>query len=177
MMITESQIRRIMPKAPENRVTDFVASFNKWADKFGIDTKQRAAGYIAQVAHETLQLIYLEEIASGQQYEGRKDLGNTQPGDGKRFKGRGFLMMTGRANYQEYASSEFCVGDLMSHPEWLSRFPGAQKSAMFYWYKNNLNEYADADDIKGMTRRINGGYNGLAQRQYYYRVAKRVLCV
>lgn len=177
MKITESQVRRIMPNVTNERAKDFVKTFNKWADIFGITTKLRAAHYLAQVAHETGQLRWFEEIASGKQYEGRKDLGNTQPGDGVRFKGRGLLQTTGRANYQAYADSEYCVGDLMSHPEWLAKFPGAQKASMFFWMKNGLNALADKDDADGVTRRINGGYNGLAQRKYYLRVAKKVLYV
>lgn len=177
MKITESQVRRIMPNAPNENVRGFVESFNQWADTFGITTKLRAAHYLAQVAHETGQLRWLEEIASGKQYEGRKDLGNTQPGDGVRFKGRGLLQTTGRANYQAYADSEYCVGDLMSHPEWLAKFPGAQKASMFFWKKKKLNALADKDDANSVTRRINGGYNGLAQRKYYLRVAKKVLYV
>lgn len=174
MTITESQIRRIMPNAKDGRLKEFVSSFNEYGDMFGIDTPLRAAHYIAQVAHETGELRYLEEIASGQQYEGRRDLGNTQPGDGRRFKGRGYLQTTGRANYQAYADSGFCVGDLMSHPEWLAKQPGCQKASMFFWLKNDLNRWADQDDVRTVSKRVNGGWNGLAQRMYYWRVAKKV---
>lgn len=177
MNITEPKIRRIMPKADDTRVKEFVKSFNEWSDTFGITTKVRAAAYIAQVAHETAELKYLEEIASGKAYEGRKDLGNTQPGDGVRFKGRGYLQTTGRANYQRYASSEYCNGDLMSHPEWLAQQPGCQKSSMFYWKVNKLNRFADVEDIRGLSKAINGGYNGLAQRMYYWRMAKKALFI
>lgn len=174
MIITEAQVRKIMPRAKSANIAAFVNSFNAYSDIFRIDTKLRAAHYIAQVAHETAELRYQEEIASGQQYEGRKDLGNTQAGDGKRFKGRGYLQTTGRANYQRYADSEYCNGDLMSHPEWLAQQPGCQKASMYFWLRNNLNRYADADDVRAVTKRINGGYNGLSQRMYYTRAAKRV---
>jgi len=177
MTITEAQIRRIMPKAKDENVKAFVESFNKYSEQFGITTKIRAVHYIAQVAHETAELRYQEEIASGLQYEGRKDLGNIYPGDGQRFKGRGYLQTTGRANYQAYADSGFCNGDLMSHPEWLAKQPGCQKASMFFWLKNNLNKYADQDDVRTVSKRINGGWNGLAQRMYYWRVAKRVFCL
>lgn len=170
------QVQMIMPRASSLRVKEFVESFNKWADRFEISTPLRAAHYIGQVAHETGQLKWLEEIASGANYEGRKDLGNTQPGDGKRFKGRGYLQTTGRANYQAYASSIFCNGDLMSHPEWLAKQPGCQKSSMFFWWKNKLNQWADADDCRGVTRHINGGYNHFVERQNFTRMAKAVLC-
>lgn len=174
MTITESQVRRIMPRAQSDRVKEFVESFNKYSDQFEINTKLRAIHYIAQVAHETGELKWLEEIASGQQYEGRKDLGNIQAGDGKRFKGRGYLQTTGRSNYQKYADSGYCVGDLMSHPEWLAQQPGCQKASMFFWLTHGLNELADKDDARTISKRINGGWNGLAQRLYYMRVAKRV---
>ncbi len=163
-----------MPHARKDRVAEFVESFNTYAEIFGIDTKLRAAHYIAQVAHETAELRYMEEIASGQQYEGRKDLGNTQAGDGRRFKGRGYLQTTGRANYQRYADSEYCNGDLMSHPEWLAMQPGCQKSSMFFWKTKGLNRYADCDDIRMVSRRINGGYNGYEQRKKYWAKAKEV---
>lgn len=174
MVITESQVRRIMPKAKNERVSEFVKSFNQWSETFEINTKLRIAHYLGQIAHETGELRWLEEIASGQQYEGRKDLGNIMPGDGKRFKGRGYLQTTGRANYKRYADSGFCNGDLMSHPEWLAQQPGCQKASMFFWMSNGLNKLADRDDSIAVTKRINGGTNGLAQRQYYTRVAKRV---
>ena len=176
MVITILQLHRIMPHAPWGRVAGFVKSFNKWSTQFGIDSTLRAAHYIAQVAHETGELQWLEELSSGKQYEGRRDLGNTQPGDGPRFKGRGYLQTTGRANYQRYADSPYCVGILMQHPEWLSKQPGCQKASMFFWQEHGLNELADRDDVRAVTRRINGGYNGLAQRCYFLDKAKRVLC-
>ena len=177
MKITEQQIRRIMPKAMSERVKEFVKSFNDYSEQFGIDTPLRVAHYIAQVAHETGELKWLEEIASGQKYEGRKDLGNTQPGDGKRFKGRGYLQCTGRANYQAYQDSGYCVGDLMAHPEWLAKQPGCQKASMWFWKRNNLNKYADADDCRSVTKKINGGHNSYSQRAYHTRVAKTVFGV
>lgn len=180
MRITETQVRRILPNAPTERVGGFVESFNKWSDAFGITTPLRFAGYISQVAVETGELKWFEELASGAAYDTghlASVLGNTpeKDGDGQRFKGRGCLMLTGMGNYQGYASSPYCVGDLMSHPEWLAQYPGAQKSAMWYWKKNKLNRFADKGDIKGLSKAVNGGYNGLSQRMYYYRVAKRVL--
>ena len=174
MKIYDTQIRRIMPNAPSSRISEFVASFNKWCSTFGISSPWRASHYIAQVAHETGELRYMEELSSGAQYEGRKDLGNIHPGDGVRYKGRGYLQTTGRSNYQRYASSKYCNGDLMSHPEWLSRSPGNQKSSMFFWMVNGLNELSDFDDVKSVTKRVNGGYNGLESRMYYTRRAKSV---
>lgn len=177
MRITETQVRRIMTNAPNERVKEFVKTFNEWCDTFGINTPLRVSHYLAQVAHETGQLKWLEELSSGRQYEGRLDLGNTKPGDGVKFKGRGLLQTTGRNNYLAYAKSGYCNGDLMSHPEWLAKFPGAQKSAMYYWKTRGLNALADRDDERAVTKRINGGYNGFAQRAYYTRLARKVFGV
>ena len=173
MKITEQQLRRAVPGVSSKNLPKFVETFNEWAEKFGVNTPLRVVHYLAQVFHESGNLRYREELASGQQYEGRKDLGNTQPGDGRRFRGRGYIQTTGRANYQAYANSEYCKGDLMAHPEWLAQSPGDQKSSLFFWQRNNLNKYADADDSKGLTRRINGGYNGLANREFLLRRFKK----
>ena len=176
MRITESQIRRIAPNVSKANLPSFVADFNKWAAEFGVTTPLRAAHFIGQVLHESGCLKYTEEIASGKAYEWRQDLGNVYKGDGVRFKGRGYLQITGRANYQAYARSKWCNGDLMSHPEWLAKSPGNLKSALWFWWKNNLNTLADRDDSKAVTRKINGGLNHLAQRQYWTRMAKKELC-
>jgi len=173
MRITKPQLLRAEPKLYQARLDEFVNSFNQWAETFGINTPLRIVHYLAQVFHESAALRYTEEIASGKAYEGRKDLGNTQKGDGVRFKGRGFIQVTGRKNYQDYNDSPYCVGDLMSHPEWLSKSPGNQKASMYFWMKNGLNELADKDDIKAVTKKVNGGYNGLANRMFYYRRFKK----
>lgn len=174
MKITAQQIRRACPNVYNARLDAFVRTLNQWGSLIaGLDTPLRIAHYLAQVMHESGQLRWTEELASGQAYEGRKDLGNTKKGDGVRFKGRGYLQTTGRANYQAYADSEYCVGDLMSHPEWLAQSPGDQKSSLFYWACNGLNRLADQDDIETVTRRINGGTNGLAQRKYFLRRFKK----
>ena len=110
-------------------------------------------------------------------YANRMGNGNEASGDGWRYKGRGFIMITGRDGYQSYAGSEFCVGDLMSHPEWLAKSPGCTKSAMWYWWKNNLSDIADRDDggaigeeiVTQITKKVNGGYIGLQTRLFYYR--------
>lgn len=176
MMITKADIRRIMPNAPKDIDAD-VAVLNEWAPKFGVNTPLRMAHFLAQIAHESGELRYTEEIASGKAYEGRKDLGNTQKGDGVRFKGRGYIQITGRANYQAYQDSGYCVGNLMAHPEWLCKSPGRMKSALWFFAKKGCLKYADMDDPLMVTRKINGGYNGRAQRLYYWRKAKKVLGV
>ena len=177
MKLTESQIKQIAPNVSSANLPGFVADFNRWAAEFGVTTPLRVAHFLAQVLHESGELRYTEEIASGKAYEWRSDLGNVYKGDGVRFKGRGFLQITGRANYQAYARSKWCVGDLMSHPEWLAKSPGNTKSALWFWWKNGLNALADNDDLRAVTRKVNGGLNGYSQRAYYYRRARRVLIV
>lgn len=175
MNITASEMRRICPSYPPERIDDDVRVFNTWAHTFGITNPLRVVHFIAQVAHESGGFRYVEELASGEQYEGRKDLGNTSPGDGKKYKGRGYIQITGKANYIAYRDSKFCVGDVVEHPEWLCNAPGRMKSAMWYWWRSGCNRLADKDDIRTITKRINGGLNGLSDRQYYYRKAKRIL--
>lgn len=181
MKITVPQIMRACPSTNRARCEEFVAVFNEWNERFGINTPARVTHFCAQCWHESGALRYVEEIASGEKYEGRKDLGNTQPGDGKRFKGRAFIQITGRSNYQAYQNSGFCVGNLMAHPEWLCQNPGHTKASMWFWWKNNLSAIADEDDggkkgeeiVKRITRKVNGGYNGLSQRTFFYRRFKK----
>ena len=110
MKITQAQLLRAVPTLNKARMADFVDSFNKYSDTFGITTPLRAVHYLAQVFHESFKLYYTEEIASGANYEGRKDLGNIYKGDGVRFKGRGFLQITGRANYKAHGLPSRVVG-------------------------------------------------------------------
>lgn len=179
MQITVDQVKRIMPKAAETRVREFVESFNKYAEAFGINTPLRVAHYVAQVAHETGQLRWLEELASGAQYDTgakAKALGNTpqKDGDGQKYKGRGYLQTTGRANYLAYQNSGFCVGNIMKHPELLAKQPGCQKASMYYWWKKKINQEADRDDCRGVTKKINGGYSHYDDRVMFTKLAKSV---
>lgn len=131
-----------------------------------INNAFRVASYLAQIGHESGCLRYVEEIASGARYEGRKDLGNVRPGDGKRFKGRGLIQITGRANYAKCA--EALSIDCLRQPQMLCRPEWAVKSSMWFWDVYDLNAYADRDDLKGQTRVINGGYNGYEDRKRLY---------
>ncbi|MDO8039519.1 glycoside hydrolase family 19 protein [Janthinobacterium sp. SUN137] len=141
--------------------------------EFGITTPARQASFLSQVGHESGQLRYVRELASGQAYEGRTDLGNTQRGDGVRFRGRGLLQVTGRANY---AACGKALGlDLLAQPELLEQAVNACRSAGWFWQTKGLNALADAGDQVKVTRRINGGTNGLAERQAFFAVAQRVL--
>ena len=131
---------------------------------YGVLTSdKRLAHFLAQLAHESGSFRYMEELASGQAYEGRTDLGNTQPGDGKRFKGRGPIQVTGRKNYRHFGRK---IGiEIERHPE-IAAVPSiGLHLALEYWRSRNLNALADADDIEGITRKINGGLNGFADRK------------
>lgn len=131
---------------------------------FGLlENTLRLAHFMAQLLHESGSFRYMEEIASGADYENRRDLGNTQPGDGKRFKGRGPIQITGRANYRDFGDA---IGvDLIATPERASEPYIGLHLALAYWRSRNLNRLADADDVVGITRRINGGTNGVADRK------------
>ncbi|NJC06502.1 putative chitinase [Sphingomonas kaistensis] len=122
----------------------------------------RLAHAMAQLIHESGGFRYMEEIASGQAYEGRKDLGNVRAGDGKLFKGRGPIQLTGRRNYQVYGAR---LGiDFERHPEVVALPSIGLMVACEYWSSHKLNALADADNLHAITRKINGGLNGLADR-------------
>lgn len=133
---------------------------------YDIATPTRLAAFLAQVGHESGALRYVRELASGAAYEGRQDLGNTQPGDGPLYRGRGLIQITGRFNYRATARSLRPLGapDFEAEPEALELPQWAAWSAAHYWASRGLNELADAGDFAAITRRINGGLNGQADR-------------
>jgi predicted chitinase len=121
-------------------------------------------------------LRFRAEIGSGEAYEGRYDLGNTQPGDGRRFKGRGLIQLTGRANYREYGRAISQEAELLANPELLETDPDlCVDVAGWFWAKRNLNTLADADDLTRIIKRINGGLNGLEDRRRLLKRAKALL--
>lgn len=170
--VTLVQLVAIMPLV-RARAAGFLAPLNAAMVEFGITTPARQASFLAQVGHESGQFRYVSELASGRAYEGRADLGNTQPGDGMRFKGRGLLQVTGRSNYA--ACSKALGLDLLAKPELLEQTVNACRSAGWFWQTKGLNALADAGDQEKVTRRINGGVNGLAERLALFAVAQRVL--
>ena len=164
-MITGATLQSILPYA-KARIPPFIAPINAAMREFHINSPIRQAAFIAQIAHESGELRYVKEIASGAAYEGRKDLGNTQPGDGMRYKGRGLIQITGRNNYAECGKA---LGvDLITNPELLETNGLACRSAAWFWASRGLNDLADKGDFERITKRINGGYNGLKERQAYY---------
>lgn len=176
MPITEQQLLQILPNAGR-KAGVFVPVLNTAMSKYGIVTVQRIATFIAQVGHESGQLRYVREIwgPTAQQagYEGRADLGNTVRGDGSKYRGRGLIQITGRANYA--ACGEALALDLINHPELLEQPQHASMSAAWFWSTKGLNTLADKGEFLKITRRINGGVNGLEDRQRLYAQAQKVL--
>ena len=143
--------------------------------EYAINSDLRRAHFLAQICHKLAGFRTTEEFASGSAYEGRKDLGNTQPGDGARYKGRGLIQLTGRANYLEYGQA---LGlDLVAHPETAAEPVTSLLIACEFWKRRVLNQFADQDDIETITRQINGGLNGFDDRKAYLAKAKAVLGV
>jgi putative chitinase len=148
-------------------------NFNQFAPSYGVDTDLRICHFIAQAALETDDFHTLTEYASGSAYEWRQDLGNTQVGDGPRYKGRGIFQLTGRANY---ASMSAKLGvDLVNNPDLAASPKYAVIIAFEYWKSRNLNPLADLDNVIAITERINGGHNGLAERTNYLRMMKSLI--
>lgn len=170
-LITKRDLRKIMIYAPSSKIYRFIGPLNKAMHEFNITTSLRIAAFLAQIAHESGSLLYEEEIASGAAYEGRRDLGNVNRGDGIRYKGRGLIQLTGRANYRK-------VGEALGLP--LEENPNLVKAnpyvsarvAGYFWESHGLNELADLRKFRKITLKINGGLNGYDDRLKYYRLAR-----
>lgn len=174
--LTADTLTQIMPAAKLKAAT-YAPLLNVAMVEFDISTLARQASFLSQVGHESGQLRYTRELwgptAAQRGYEGRKDLGNTRPGDGVRYLGRGLIQITGRANYID-AMMALDV-DIVEHPELLESPVLACRSAAWFWKSRGLNELADAGDQVKVTRRINGGINGLADRLALFQTACKVL--
>lgn len=156
-------LKKISPHGNDAIMQSLAAPLTKYMTAYGIDTPLRAAHFLAQASHESAHFRTLHEYASGAAYEGRKDLGNVHTGDGRRYKGRGIFQLTGRANYRAYGK---LLGlDLENNPELAADPENSVRIACEYWKQKGLNGWADRDDINEITRRINGGYNGLPDRK------------
>lgn len=145
--------------------------------EFEINTPRRQAMFLPQIGHESGHLEYLKEIwgptPTQLRYDGRKDLGNVQTGDGFKYRGRGLIQVTGRSNYEQVGKA---LGlPLIDQPELLESPENAARSAAWFWKNRGLNELADAGDYERITRRINGGLNGYAERVALYEKASGVL--
>ena len=180
MSITTQQLLQILPNAGQSAGV-FVPVLNTAMVRYQIVGLKRIAAFIAQVGHESGQLRYVCEIGSDQ-YLSKYDtgslarrLGNTPEadGDGQKYRGRGLIQITGRANYAE--CGEALGLDLLSHPELLEKPQHACMSAAWFWASRGLNTLADAGKFDTITRRINGGQNGAADRRALYAQALKVL--
>ena len=176
MTITPQQLLQILPNAGQVSGV-FAPVLNTAMNRYQIVGAKRVAAFIAQIGHESGQLKYVKEIwgptTAQARYEGRADLGNTQPGDGSKFRGRGLIQITGRANYK--ACGEALGLDLIRQPELLEKPQHACMSAAWFWASRGLNTMADAGQFDKITQRINGGQNGAADRQALYARALKVL--
>lgn len=171
--VSLGQLRSVMPHLSGDKAARYLPLLNRALAESSINTLPRKAAFLAQVAHESGELKWFEELASGAAYEGRADLGNTQPGDGRRFKGRGPLQITGRNNYTQAAKALDL--ELVKHPELAATPTVGFRTSAWYWRSRGLNDYADRGDFEGLTRRINGGLRGYDSRLRYYRRALNVL--
>ena len=172
--MTPSELVKILPFAA-SRVERYAPLLTATMSEFGIDTPKRKAAFLAQVGHESGSLKYTAELANGEAYNGRADLGNTSPGDGPRYKGRGLLQITGKHNYRACGLD---LGlDLLTNPELLEQPEYAARSAGWFWRIKNLNPFADNDRFGSLTKAINGGFNGLDERIQIWTVARKVLNV
>lgn len=177
--ITMHTLLHIVPTLSEGKAQEIALALNPAMEAGEINTPQRQAAFLAQIAHETGGFRWVRELgrtAYFKRYEGRADLGNTEPGDGARYKGRGFIQITGRYNYTQAGKA---LGiNLIDNPILAERYDIAARLAVWYWNSRNLNTPADAGDelgFKVITRRINGGLNGYEDRLTYWSRAKEYL--
>ncbi|WP_222937508.1 LysM peptidoglycan-binding domain-containing protein [Spartinivicinus ruber] len=204
-LISLSQLEQILPKTKTETLSHYCSAVNRCLHKYEINTPLRIAHFIAQVAHESGGFRYVsenlnyskeallqvfgkyfpnenladqyarnpEKIAN-RVYANRMGNGSESSGDGWQYRGRGFIQLTGKSNYQAYKKDSGI--DVVSTPDEVAQNPTVVVDAAgWYWNKNNLNRYADQDDIRTITRRINGGLNGLDDRQHYLTQAKQAL--
>ena len=171
-MISTAQLQVIFPHAGA-RIGDFAQPLNDAMQAFGIATARQAAAFLAECAHESGELRYLRELADGSAYEGRLDLGNTEPGDGPRYKGGGLIQITGRYNYEKCG---IAIGvDLVDSPELIATPRNACFASAWWWSAHGLNQLADVNAFWSISRRINGGDNGMDSRCAYWAVALKAV--
>ena len=166
MIINAITLQRCLPETPSGTIALFAPHISATLAECGLDTTKRVADFIAQVGHESGGLKHLKELWGPSpaqiRYEGRKALGNSEPGDGFKFRGRGLIQVTGRFNYA--VCGEALQLDLSSFPELLEEPEFACASAGWFWRKHKLHIFSDLEDFKGLTRKINGGLTGLEAR-------------
>lgn len=211
VVINQAQLRRAVPEVYRGEIDSFVASFNQWAIHFGITTPKRVTHYLAQVFTEAACLKSTEENLNysagrllqvfpkyfntsnveayafkpekigNRVYANRMGNGNEASGDGYKYHGRGYIMLTGKEQYLKFNRFDLCMKDVVSHPEEVAKFPLNQIASMWFWQTHKLNEIADLDDggkmgediVTRITKIVNGGINGLSSRKLYYRRFKK----
>lgn len=172
-MLTARTLTAVMPTLRGDSAIAYLPHLRDAAVRYHITTPAREAAFLGQLAHESGALKYWEEIASGAAYEGRIDLGNTRPGDGRRYKGRGPIQLTGRGNYRQAGAALDL--DLEANPSQVATPAVGFLVAAWYWNNRKLNDLADEDSedaYRRITRRINGGYTGWQDRLVYWRRAR-----
>lgn len=174
-MISARQLTAIMPRCPADKLEQYSRCLSAACTEAQISTVTRSAAFLGQLAHESGELRWWEEQSDGSQYEGRASLGNVSPGDGARYKGRGPIQLTGRANYAQ-AGAALSLG-LEGAPEMALQPEVGFRVAGWYWTTRKCNAFADALDFEAITRAINGGLSGYDRRLAYYRHALEVLGV
>lgn len=198
--VTKEQLKAVMPKMKNPDL--WAQLMNHLMPAYGVDTPERVAMFVAQCAHESMQFNVLEENLNYSKsalnrvfkkyfrtrdageyarkpeqianvvYANRMGNGNTESGDGWRHRGRGIIQLTGYNNYKAFADSvDMSVSEAI---QYVSSPSGAMESALWFWKTNDLNKFADKNDVRGATKRINGGYNGLDDRQKYWNKAHEV---
>lgn len=172
--ITPELLRTVAGAPVSKSVTDGLVQYlPEYLEKYGLNTELEVEHFLAQAAHESDHFRTLQEYASGSAYEGRKDLGNVYPGDGRRYKGRGIFQLTGRANYGQM--SKILGIDLVNNPGLASTPEISVQTALEYWKTRKLSKWAKEDNVEKVTKLINGGYNGLKQRRIHLQKAKRAI--
>ncbi|MEU7766679.1 glycoside hydrolase family 19 protein [Nocardia sp. NPDC049190] len=179
--LTLSQLERIFPGTSRATLQKYLPYLNQAMRDYGINTPEREAAFLAQISVETDDLKTLTEYGDaayfnrnyGPQSSVGPSLGNTRPGDGARFHGRGGMQLTGRNNYR--AAGEALDVDLVGHPELAADPKYAFATAGWYWHSRNLNDQADEANFSEITRSVNGGYNGASERNETYAHARKVL--
>jgi putative chitinase len=166
-LITKKQLSRIWDVS-ETTISDrIINDLNACLVRFQINTSVRIRHFISQISHESGGGKWMKELASGDDYEGRKDLGNTQPGDGRKYKGAGFIQLTGRANYSDF-SKYMNDPKVMDGVDYVAlNYPAT--SGGFWWHNNRMNALCDKNpSVEEVTRKVNGGLRGIEDRKVYY---------
>lgn len=175
LRITPDHLRALCPGLGPERAETHAAALNPALAEFAINTPRRIAAFLAQIAHETGGFAHLRELGDARyfaRYEGRKALGNTQPGDGLKFCGRGYIQITGRANYS--AAADNLDLPLTENPALAEQPRHAARISAWFWHSRGLNALADDLKFNSITKKINGGLNGIEQRRRYWETAKRL---